>query len=123
MKPLLATKTDELLKRIDNAIGGEIRSVVMNSPINFTIELSVQDANRGHDWINIAFEVDGVSDAQLIEDEKLPLVDMSDGISLIFEGGSCALGIGSYRSLEAMKSALLFLKGSSIKYEERLFNN
>lgn len=123
MKPLLATKTDELLTRIDNAVGGELRSVVMNSPLNFTVELSVQDANRGHDWVNIAFEVDGVSNARLIDDEKLPFVDMSDGISVIFENGSCAVSVGKYHSLEAMESAVLFLKGSSIKYEERLFNN
>lgn len=123
MKPLLATKTDELLTRIDHAMAGEIRSVLMNSPVNFTIEFSVQDANRGHDWINIAFEVDGVSNARLIDDEKLPFVDMSDGISLIFEDGSCAVAIGEYHSLEAMQSAALFLCGSSIKYEERPFNN
>ncbi len=123
MKPLLATKTDELLTRIDHAVGGELRSVVMNSPLNFTIELSVQDANRGHDWINIAFEIDGVNNARLIDDEKLPFVDMSDGISVIFENGSCAVAVGEYRSIEAMESAVLFLEGSSIKYEERLFNN
>lgn len=123
MKPLLATKTNELLTRIDSAVGGELRSVVMNSPVSFTIELSVQDANRGNDWINIAFEVDGVSNARLIDDEKLSFVDMGDGISLIFENGSCAIAVGKYHSLEAMESAVLYLKGSSIKYEERLFNN
>ncbi|WP_345976036.1 hypothetical protein [Sulfurimonas sp. HSL3-7] len=123
MKPLLSNKTNELLTRIDNAIDGELRSVVMNSPLNFTLELSVQDRNRGNDWINIAFEIDGVSDAQLVEDNKLPFVDMSEGISIVFEGGMCGLSIGSYSSLEALKSASLYLIGSSMKYEERPFGS
>lgn len=123
MKPLLTNKTTELLTRIDNAIDGELYAVTMNSPLNFTIELSVQDKNRGHDWINIAFEVDGISDARLIEDNKLALVDMSEGLSIVFEGETCALGIGEYSSVESMKSAVLYLIGSTVKYEERPFKN
>ncbi|MGB6020629.1 MAG: hypothetical protein WBF77_13635 [Sulfurimonadaceae bacterium] len=123
MKPLLSNKISELLTRIDNAIDGELYSVIMNSPLNFTIELSVQDQNRGYDWINIAFEVDGVSDARLIEDERLSLVDMSEGISIVFEDSTCALGVGEYNSIESIKSSALYLVGSTIKYEERPFNN
>ena len=123
MKPLLANKTTELLTRIDNAIDGELYAVTMNSPLNFTIELSVQDKNRGYDWINIAFEVDGVSDARLIEDEKLSLVDMSEGLSIVFEDDTFAIGIGKYNSVESIRSAALYLVGSTIKYEERPFNN
>ena len=122
MKPLLANKTTELLTRIDNAIDGELYSVTMNSPLNFTIELSVQDKNRGYDWINIAFEVDGVSDARLIEDGKLSLVDMSEGLSIVFEDDTCTIGIGNYNSLEAVKSAGLYLIGTTLNYEERPFS-
>ena len=122
MKPLLSNKTKELLTRIDYAIDGEIHSVVMNSPASFTIELSVQDRNRGNDWINIAFEIDGVSDARLVEDNKLPFVDMSEGITIVFEGGVCALAIGKYSSIEALKDATLYLTGSTVKYEERPFS-
>lgn len=123
MKPLLANKVPELLTRLDNAVDGELYTVIMNSPTNFTIELSVQDKNRGHDWINIAFEVDEVSDARLIEDNKLTLVDMSEGISIVFEGSTCAVGIGDYHSIDAIKSATLYLLGSTLKYEERPFNS
>ncbi len=122
MKPLLVNKTPELLSRIDSAIDGEIHSVVMNSATNFTIELSVQDRNRGNDWINIAFEIDGVSDARLIEDNKLPFVDVSEGITIAFEGGVCAFAIGKYSSIEALRDATLYLLGTSIKYEERPFS-
>lgn len=123
MKPLLANKTTELLTRIDNAVDGELYAVTMNSPLNFTIELSVQDKNRGYDWINIAFEIDGVHDARLIEDEKLSLVNMSEGVSILFEDGTCAVGVGKYNSIESIKSAGLYLIGTTVKYEERPFNN
>jgi hypothetical protein len=122
MKPLPSNKTKELLTRIDRAIDGEIRSVIMNSATNFTIELSVQDKNRGNDWINVAFEIDGVSDARLIEDSKLPFVDMSEGITIVIEDGRCGLGIGEYSSVEALKDAILYLTGLSVKYEERPFS-
>ena len=122
MKPLLANKITELLTRIDNAIDGELFTVTMNSPLSFTIELSVQDKNRGHDWINIAFEVDEVSDARLIEDNKLSLVDMSEGITVLFEDNTCAIGIGNYNSTEALKSSALYLIGATLKYEERPFS-
>ena len=121
MKPLLPNKISELLTRIDNATGGELISVIMNNPQNFTIELSVQDKHRGYDWINIAFEVDGVIDAQLIDDAKLSLVDISDGISICHENGLYGVGIGKYMSIDALKSAALFLVGNALKYEERPF--
>jgi hypothetical protein len=123
LKPLHANKTPELLTRIDHAINGELVTVIMNSPTNFAIELSVQDRNRGNDWINIAFEIDGVSDARLVEDNKLPFVDMSEGITIVFENGICGLAVGNYSSIEALKDAALYLIGSSVKYEERPFGS
>jgi len=123
MKPLLANKSTELLTRIDNAIDGELVSVVMNNPGDFTLEFSVQDKNRGYDWINIAFEVSGVKDARLLDEEKLRHLDMSEGISIIIEAGVCGVGIGSYKSIEALKSAPLYLIGTALKYEERPFSN
>ena len=123
MKPLNSNKASELLTRIDNAIDGELISVVMNNPQSFTVEFSVQDKNRGYDWINIAFEVDGVIDAKLIDDSKLSFVDLSDGISLIYEEGKLLLAVGSYNTLQSAKSATLYLEGTTLKYEERPFKS
>jgi len=123
MKPLLPNKFQELLTRIDQAIDGELITVTMNNPQNFTIELSVQDKNRGYDWINIAFEVDGISDARLLDDKSLALVDMSEGISLIEENGEIGICIGKYTALSALRDAKMFLIGQSVKYEERAFKS
>ena len=123
MTPLLPNKTQALLTRIDNAIDSEVISVTMNNPQNFTLELSVQDKNRGYDWINIAFELDHVVDAHLIDESKLSMLDTSDGITILFEDNVCGVGVGSYKSLEALKSAPLYLLASTIKYEERPFSS
>jgi len=123
MKPLLPNKTAELLTRIDDATDGELISIIMNNPQNFTVELSVQDKNRGYDWINIAFEIDGVIDANLLDEGKLSLVDMSEGITLLFEEGLYGIGVGDYKSIEALKSAPVYLIGNALKYEERPFSS
>jgi len=122
MKPLSPAKSNELLARIDKAVDGEIRTVTINSPVNMTVELSVQDANRGNDWINIAFEIDGVNDARLVDESKLTFVDMGKGITIVFEEGRCGLAVGEYNTLETLKDSTFYLIGTSVKYEERPFS-
>jgi hypothetical protein len=121
MKPLSQSTAKELLKRLDDIKGSEIRQITMISPTCFKIEVSVQDANRGYDWINIIFEVSGVTDAKLIDDVKLNYVDMSEGISIVFEDARVGLGNIEATTLERLKEAQFYLLGSSIKYEELPF--
>ena len=123
MTPLLPQKFQELLTRIDHAKDGELISVTMNNPQNFTIEFSVQDKNRGYDWINIAFEIDGINDARFIDDNSLSLIDMSEGISLVEENGEIGLSVGAYSTVSALRDAKLFILGQSVKYEERPFKS
>ena len=123
MKPLLSNQIPELLTRIDNAIDAQLVSVTMNNPQNFTLELSVQDKNRGYDWINIAFEIDGIIDAKLLDEEKISMVDMSDGLTILAEEKYYGIAVGRYKSIDALKDAVLYLIGSSIKYEERPFSS
>lgn len=123
MRPLTSASSATLLKRIDNATGGELRSLVMSSPTTCTLTLSVQDRNRGFDWINIVFEVSGLSDARMLDDNKLAFVDMSDGITIVFDKERAGLGIGTYNSIDALRSSTLYLIGNSIKYAEADFSD
>jgi hypothetical protein len=93
----------------------------MMSPTAFKIEFSVQDANRGYDWINLAFEVSGVSDANLVDDTKLGFLDMSEGISIVFEDNSVGLCNAECESLCNVRESQLYLIGTTIKYEELPF--
>jgi hypothetical protein len=122
MKPLTANNARALLDRIDAARGGELRSITMLDPTTFRVTFSVQDRNREFDWVDITFELTGVSDARLTDDDKLDLVDMDEGITVMFENGKCALAIGDYASLTAVSDATMYLIGTSMKYEESAFS-
>lgn len=122
MKPLTPANIDDLLDRIYDAEGGELRSIVMHNPTRFTVTLSVQDTNRGNDWINIAFEINGVSDAKLIDDDKLKFVDMDGGVSILYEGDEVGFAFGDYGYIDSAKDSIIYLIGKSIKYEELPFS-
>lgn len=122
MKPLNQNNAKQLLERIDSAKGGELRSITMLDPTTFRVTFSVQDRNREFDWVDITFEVSGVSDARLTDDDKLDFVDMDEGISLLFENGQCAVAIGDYRSLTSVSDAPMYLMGTSMKYGESSFS-
>lgn len=116
MKPL-ETKEQilTLLDRIDYAKGAQNLHVIVLSATSIELQLSVQDANRGYDWIDIAFRVDGVSDARLLDENRLVHVDMSDGVSL----DSGAIAIGNYSSRNGYTNSPLYITGETLKYEER----
>ncbi len=122
MKPLTTANVDDLLDRILDAEGGMLRSIQMSSPTTITVTLSVQDVNRGHDWINIAFEVNEVYDARLIDDEKFNLIDMDGGVSIIYENGDVSFSFGDYGSIASSKDSIVYILGKSIKYEEQPFS-
>ncbi len=122
MRPLISSSASILLERIEHTKGGELRSIIMQDPTTFTLTFSVQDRNRGFDWINIAFEISGIYDARLIDDKKLAFVDMSDGVSILFEDSECGLLFGDYRSLDSAADSVIYMLGDSIKYEELPFS-
>ncbi len=122
MKPLNKQSASQLLERIDNAANGEIRSLTILDATAMQLRLSVQDRNRGYDWIDIIFEIDGISDARLLDDAKLRHVGTGEGISLLFEGDKVGMGIGSYRSIAALGDSVLFIVGNGVKYAEAAFS-
>ncbi len=123
MKPLTGSAAaSTLLARTLNGEGAMLRSLNMQGPTTALLTLCVQDKHRGFDWINITFEVSGIQDAKLVNDNQLDFIDTEDGITLLFEEGVWGLGIGRYQTTEALKSAPLYLIGTSLKYEEAPFS-
>ncbi len=123
VKPLsTAPAASALLERILNGEGAMLRSLTVKGPTFAALTLSVQDKQRGFDWINITFEIGGMNDARLLDDKQLGFIDTDEGITLLFEDGVCGIGVGRYSTLEALKSAPLYLTGSSLKYEEGAFS-
>ena len=85
------------------------------------VVIACQDSARGFDWLTIDLECSDIIDARLLEDSKLSLIDMSDGITFINEDNYFAFGIGNYHNLSGIKNATCYIVSSSIKYEEGLF--
>jgi hypothetical protein len=121
MKPLSQSASKALLERLDGAKASEVRQITMLSPTCFKIELSVQDQSRGYDWINVAFEISGICDAKLVDDTKLNYLDMSEGLSIVYEDALVGVGTIEASTLERLKEAQCYLIGSAIKYEELPF--
>jgi hypothetical protein len=112
MRPLQKSEIKSFLERFDNFTDGEFRSLIMNSPFNFTLTFTVQDSARSFDWISIKIEFDQISDASLVDDSNLALIDMSDGINITYDGTNFAFKINS---------STFYITSSSIKYEEGAF--
>jgi len=120
IKPLNDSSLAQLLVRIENGRYGEIRSVTTLSPASIEIRLSVQDTARGYDWIDIAFVVNGVSDAKLVSDNVLGLLDMRDGICAEIESEHCGLAVGEYSG--RLNESSLYVIGMSMGYKELPFS-
>ncbi len=121
MKPLSRSNAPMLLERLDGVKDALLRKITVTTPTSITVEFSVQDAHRGFDWINIAFAIEEVSDARLLDERNFKHADMSEGISLVFEAESVGLASGSYNTLATITEAQFYIIGRSAKYEELPF--
>ncbi|MCF6339741.1 MAG: hypothetical protein L3J10_03165 [Sulfurimonas sp.] len=121
MKPLLAKELPEFLKRFGNFVDTEFRHIKIISPTIIIVSLAGQDSARGFDWISVDFEFSGVSDTRLLDNSKLSHIDMSDGISILFESTQFIFGIGSENKISALKNSICQITSSTLKYQEGSF--
>lgn len=119
MKPI--TNAKEFLKRFDSFKGGEIRSIKILSPTAMLVTLAGQDSARAFDWITIDLEFSGVSDARLLDDTKLSLIDMDDGLSIVYENNKFAFSVGECYNISTTKNSSCYIIGNSLKYSEGAF--
>ncbi len=112
MQPLHSNKLTDFLDRFVSFEDGEFRDIKIKNPTTITLTFATQDKNRAYDWITIKLEFSSVSDASLIDNNKLSFVDMSDGISLENDGTFFAFKI---------LNSTCQIKSSTIKFEEGQF--
>lgn len=121
MRPLFEKEVSSFLERFDFFKDSEFRNVEILSPATIKITLAAQDSARGFDWISLNLEFSGISDARLLENSKLPHVDMDDGISIIYTDSMFAFGVGTYSNLSNIKNSTCYITSSSLKYSEGPF--
>jgi len=121
MKPLAKTEIAKFSKRFENFQNAEFRSVEIISAFEIALTIAVQDSSRGFDWITLKLLFSEISDAKLVEDSKLPYIDLEDGISLLTLDDSVAFAIGECYNISTVKSSIFYIICKSLKYEEGSF--
>lgn len=112
MKPLNVKDLSSFLKRFENFKDGEFRHLEILSPTSFKVTIATQDASRGFDWITIDFEFSETSLANLLDNSKLSLIDLSNGINISHNGTDFAFKV---------LNSTFFIECSSIRYQEGTF--
>ncbi len=121
MKPLLAKELPSFVSRFGNFVDAQIRSIDVISPTTINVIIACQDMARGFDWLSINLELSNITDARLLEESKLSLIDMSDGISIIYDDNKFAWGVGAYDNLSSIKNSTTYIVSSNIKFKEGAF--
>jgi len=121
MKPLTKKELPAFLQRFGNFVDAEVRSIDVISPSIMQVVIAAQDGARGFDWLTLNLEFSNIIDAKLIDNSKLSLIDMSEGMTLFFEDDNIAFCTDAYDNLANVKNALFYIISSSIKYEEGSF--
>jgi len=119
VKPLLAKNLKSFAQRFNNFVDGELRHVEIVTPTTISITLATQDTARAFDWITIKLEFSGVSEAKLVG--KLSFVDMSEGITLLYEDNVFALSISKCSNLSNIKTYTCHIIGADLKCQEGSF--
>ncbi|SFV51173.1 hypothetical protein MNB_SM-7-142 [hydrothermal vent metagenome] len=118
MKPLQYSSLGEFLYRFESFANSELNEIDIIAPTSIKLMVSAQDRQRSFDWIGINFLFEEVVEANLIESEKLKLIDMEDGLSIIFENGLFYFMLGNYKTANGTKDALCYVISKSLKYQE-----
>ena len=121
MKPLIKKELSAFVERFDNFKDAEFRSCQILSPIEMKLVFAVQDAARAHDWITVELEFNGVSDAKLVDENKISFISMGDGASIIENDNSFAFAIGECYNVSSIKNSVCYIISKNLKYKEGLF--
>ena len=121
MRPLLQKELSSFLERFDNFKDAEFRSLDILSATSMKLIFAVQDRARAFDWITIELEFSGITDARLVGESQISLLDMSDGISIIEDENKFAFAVSECYNVSQTKNSSCYVITQSIKYKESQF--
>ncbi|MBN2781710.1 MAG: hypothetical protein JXQ66_00550 [Campylobacterales bacterium] len=111
MKPLTKKDIEPFLKRFNNFQDADFTDIKIINPTKIVFTFFTQDSAREYDWIDLKIEFDTVLDASLIDNSKLNLINMCDGVNLSHNGTNFAFKINN---------STTYIKSSYIMYEEKI---
>ena len=109
------------LERFEHFKDAEFRSLDIISAVEIHATFAVQDKARDFDWITVCLKFFGVSDAKLLESNKIAYIDMSDGVTIFKSDGSIAFGIGECYNILGIKNASCYIIAADMKSVEGTF--
>jgi hypothetical protein len=118
MKPLHSFEVSQFLERFASFCDAELTSLEILSPTTLKLTLQTQDKQRAFDWISLELLFEEVQDAKLVEERQLHLVDMQEGLSLLFQDGTFYCFHGKYNIQNGTKNALCYIISKSLKFQE-----
>ncbi len=121
MKPLLYKELNSFLQRFNNFKDAEFRSLDIISATTIKLTFAAQDNARAFDWVTIELEFNGVSDAKLVQDKHLSLLDMSEGITLLKDENKFAFGLSECYNISDILTSSCYILADSLKYKEGQF--
>lgn len=121
MKPLLASQLESFLDRFNFCREGEFRSFEVLDPTTFVLTYAVQDKAKEYDWITLSLLFSDVEDARLLDENKMRMANMDDGISLFYEDGKFYFSYGYSQNIRAISNATYYIITKNIKFEEGQF--
>lgn len=121
MRPLQKSELSSFLKRFDNFKDAELRSIEIYDASTISVVLAAQDSTREYDWITIELEFTTVTDAKLLQNKQLSLLDMQYGISLIESENIFAFAPSECYNIANIKHSSCYVLAKSLKYQEGLF--
>ncbi len=109
------------LQRFNNFKDAELRSLEVISPTHIKLTIALQDKARAFDWITLKLDFINVTDARLIEQNKLIYVDMSEGANILHVERKFAFGIGVCYNMSNIKNSTFYIISKDLKYREEQF--
>lgn len=118
MQPLNKSALKSFMQRFANFEGAMFQSVEIISATQMRVTLDVQDSAKEFDWVRLMLEFSEISDAKLMDDAKLSLIDLSEGITLLHESDSFAITFEHYETIASLKSSNFYIVAKSLKYKQ-----
>jgi urease accessory protein UreE len=111
----------KLRERFSDFKDAEIRSLTLITPTQIDLTLALQDKARDYDWITLTLHFSDVVDAQLLDENKLQFIDMSEGATLLEDENNIAFATAECYNIEDIKNQRLYIIAKTLKTSESAF--